>query len=100
MPHVHVCNENNITLQGNTTLHYAISHGNADVVSALLDTGVCDVVQQNRAGYTPIMLASLLMVSTDRHQQLVRRLFMSGDVNIMSATVSVMLSNVKYPPGY
>ena len=36
-------------LQGNTALHYAVSHGNFEVVSLILDTQVVDVDQTNRA---------------------------------------------------
>jgi ankyrin repeat protein len=71
---------------GNTVLHYAISHCNIGVVQALLDTGVCDVRRQNRAGYTVIMLASLLIVDTETHRDVIKRLFTIGDVNVKSAT--------------
>ena len=56
-------------------------------MAALLDTGVCDVRRQNRAGYTPVMLASLLIVDAEAHQDIVKRLFIVGDVNVQSATV-------------
>ena len=53
--------------QGNTTLHYAVSHGNMAVVQVLISRGadVCKVDARNRAGYTSIMLAAL--VSPDPH---------------------------------
>ncbi|XP_022241429.1 KN motif and ankyrin repeat domain-containing protein 1-like isoform X2 [Limulus polyphemus] len=42
---------------GNTAMHYAVSHGNFDVVSVLLDSKVCDVSKQNKNGQTALMLA-------------------------------------------
>lgn len=48
--------------QGNTALHYAVSHGNYDIVSCLLDSKVAPLNAMNRAGYTPVMLASLCQV--------------------------------------
>lgn len=34
---------------GNTAMHYAISHSNFDTASVLLDSKVCDVNKQNKA---------------------------------------------------
>ena len=76
-----------LRLQGNTALHYAVSQCNIGIMQMLLDTGVCDVRRQNRAGYTAIMLASLLIIDADAHRDIIRRLFIVGDVNIKSATV-------------
>jgi len=76
--------------QGNTALHYAVSQCNVAIMQTLLETGVCDVRRQNRAGYTPIMLASLLIVDADAHRDVIRRLFAVGDVNVKSATVCVI----------
>ena len=73
--------------QGNTALHYAVSQCNIGIMQTLLDTGVCDVRRQNRAGYTAIMLASLLIIDADVHRDVIRRLFIVGDVNVKSATV-------------
>jgi len=73
--------------QGNTALHYAVSQCNIGIMQTLLDTGVCDVRRQNRAGYTAVMLASLLIIDADVHRDIIRRLFIVGDVNIKSATV-------------
>ncbi|XP_053211006.1 probable serine/threonine-protein kinase DDB_G0282963 [Panonychus citri] len=67
---------------GNTAMHYAISHSNFDVVSVLLDSKVCDVNKQNKAGYTAIMLVSTARVSNDTHKEVIKRLFNLGDVNI------------------
>lgn len=66
---------------GNTVLHYAVSHGNLEVVSLLLDAELCDVNLQNKAGYTALMLAALAEVQTDRQRKVVARLFSLGDVN-------------------
>ncbi|BFY99638.1 hypothetical protein BsWGS_02678 [Bradybaena similaris] len=66
---------------GNTAIHYCVSHGNFDIVSLLLDSEVCDINKQNKAGYTPIMLAGLLTLQNPEHLETVRRLFSLGDVN-------------------
>ncbi|CAM9871272.1 unnamed protein product, partial [Lampetra planeri] len=66
---------------GNSALHYSVSHSNFPVVAALLDTGVCDVDRQNKAGYTAVMLASLAAVQDERDMDIVRRLLCLGDVN-------------------
>ncbi|XP_036410674.1 KN motif and ankyrin repeat domain-containing protein 3-like [Megalops cyprinoides] len=66
---------------GNSALHYSVSHSNFGVVSLLLDTGVCHVDRRNRAGYTAIMLAALASVREEDDMQVVRRLFSAGDVN-------------------
>ena len=74
-------------VQGNTALHYAVSHGNFEVVSLLLDTGVVNVDQCNRAGYTAVMLASLADVQTDSQRNVILRLFQSGNVNLQASQV-------------
>ncbi|XP_076347288.1 uncharacterized protein LOC143245160 isoform X2 [Tachypleus tridentatus] len=66
---------------GNTAMHYAVSHGNFDVVSVLLDSKVCDVSKQNKAGYNCMMLVSLAEVTNDAHHDVIRRLFQLGDIN-------------------
>ncbi|XP_051955391.1 KN motif and ankyrin repeat domain-containing protein 1b [Xyrauchen texanus] len=66
---------------GNTALHYSVSHSNFSVVKILLDAGVCNIDHQNKAGYTPIMLASLAAVETKEAMMVVRELFSRGDVN-------------------
>uniref|UniRef100_A0A2R5LKN9 Uncharacterized protein n=1 Tax=Ornithodoros turicata TaxID=34597 RepID=A0A2R5LKN9_9ACAR len=68
-------------VNGNTAIHYAVSHGNFDVVSILLDSKVCDVSKQNKAGYTCMMLVSLTEIKNDTHRHVVQRLFQLGDVN-------------------
>ncbi|XP_041854290.1 KN motif and ankyrin repeat domain-containing protein 1a [Melanotaenia boesemani] len=66
---------------GNTALHYSVSHSNFQVVKKLLDADVCNVDQQNKAGYTPIMLAALAAVETPKDMCVVEELFSKGDVN-------------------
>ncbi|XP_053322250.1 KN motif and ankyrin repeat domain-containing protein 1 [Spea bombifrons] len=66
---------------GNTALHYSVSHSNFDIVKLLLDADVCNVNHQNKAGYTPIMLAALAAVEAAKDMRVVEELFGSGDVN-------------------
>uniref|UniRef100_A0A3B4V748 KN motif and ankyrin repeat domains 1a n=1 Tax=Seriola dumerili TaxID=41447 RepID=A0A3B4V748_SERDU len=66
---------------GNTALHYSVSHSNFQVVKKLLVADVCSVNQQNKAGYTPIMLAALAAVETPKDMHIVEELFSKGDVN-------------------
>ncbi|KAL8177562.1 UNVERIFIED_CONTAM: hypothetical protein K2H54_012380, partial [Gekko kuhli] len=66
---------------GNTALHYSVSHSNFDIVQLLLDTGVCNVNHQNKAGYTALMLAALAAVEREEDMAVVRRLFALGNVN-------------------
>ncbi|XP_043094269.1 KN motif and ankyrin repeat domain-containing protein 1b isoform X2 [Puntigrus tetrazona] len=66
---------------GNTALHYSVSHSNFSIVKILLAAGVCNVDHQNKAGYTPIMLASLAAVETKEDMMVVQELFSRGDVN-------------------
>lgn len=44
--------------------------------------------QQNKAGYTPIMLAALAAVETPRDMRIVEELFGKGDVNARASQVS------------
>lgn len=67
---------------GNTAMHYAVSHGNFDVVSILLDSKVTSINQTNNAGYTCVMLVSLAKLLVPEHQTVVQRLFKLADVNI------------------
>lgn len=69
-------------------MHYAVSHGNFDVVSVLLDSKVCNVNQQNKAGYTATMLVSLAQIRSQTHASVVQRLFQLGDLNIKASQVS------------
>ncbi|XP_070845232.1 KN motif and ankyrin repeat domain-containing protein 1-like [Chaetodon trifascialis] len=66
---------------GNTALHYSVSHSNFGIVKKLLDAEVCNVNQQNKAGYTPIMLAALAAVESPDDMRVVEQLFTKGDVN-------------------
>ncbi|XP_016357064.1 KN motif and ankyrin repeat domain-containing protein 1-like isoform X2 [Sinocyclocheilus anshuiensis] len=66
---------------GNTALHYSVSHSNFHIVKKLLDADVCNVNQQNKAGYTPIMLAALAAVEAPKDMRVVEELFSKGDVN-------------------
>ncbi|XP_030583193.1 KN motif and ankyrin repeat domain-containing protein 3 isoform X1 [Archocentrus centrarchus] len=66
---------------GNTALHYSVSHSNFGVVELLLDTGVCSVDKQNKAGYTAIMLAALSTVKKEDDMAVVKKLFSQGNVN-------------------
>ncbi|XP_053558514.1 KN motif and ankyrin repeat domain-containing protein 1 isoform X2 [Bombina bombina] len=66
---------------GNTALHYSVSHSNFEIVKLLLDADVCNVNHQNKAGYTPIMLAALAAVEAAKDMRVVEELFSSGDVN-------------------
>ncbi|XP_062855215.1 KN motif and ankyrin repeat domain-containing protein 3 [Trichomycterus rosablanca] len=66
---------------GNTALHYSVSHSNFIVVDLLLDTGACNVDQQNKAGYTAVMLAALSAVKEPDDLLVVKKLFNMGNVN-------------------
>ncbi|KAK8751734.1 hypothetical protein OTU49_010004, partial [Cherax quadricarinatus] len=72
-------------VNGNTAMHYAVSHGNFDVVSVLLDSKVCNINHQNKAGYTATMLVSLAQIRSEAHASVVQRLFQLGDVNIKAS---------------
>ena len=76
-----------ILFQGNTAIHYAVSNCNFEIVSLLLDTGVCDLNKQNKAGYTAIIMATLASVMTQKQEEVVQRLFSMGDVNIKASKV-------------
>ncbi|XP_054646156.1 KN motif and ankyrin repeat domain-containing protein 3 isoform X1 [Dunckerocampus dactyliophorus] len=66
---------------GNTALHYSVSHSNFGVVDLLLDTDRCCVDKQNKAGYTAIMLAALSTVKEEDDMSVVKKLFSKGNVN-------------------
>ncbi|KAA8584357.1 hypothetical protein FQN60_008142, partial [Etheostoma spectabile] len=66
---------------GNTALHYSVSNSNFGIVKKLLDAEVCNVDQQNKAGYTAIMLAALAAVESPEDMTVVEQLFTKGDVN-------------------
>ncbi|XP_037674601.1 KN motif and ankyrin repeat domain-containing protein 2 [Choloepus didactylus] len=66
---------------GNTALHYSVSHANYPVVRQLLGSGVCQVDKQNCAGYSPLMLTALATLETQDDTDTVLQLFRLGDVN-------------------
>lgn len=63
-------------------MHYAVSHGNFDIVSILLDSKVCDINKQNKTGSTSVMIVAVAGVKSQTHANVVRRLFQMADVNI------------------
>lgn len=70
---------------GNTALHYSISHSNFTIAKLLLDTGVCRLDLPNQAGYTAVMLTPLVAAETDEDMAVVMRLLKEGDVNVRAA---------------
>lgn len=74
-----------VDVNGNTALHYSVSHGNFDVVSVLLDSKVANPNILNKAGYTCSMLISLAQIKNETHRSVVRRLFSMSDVNIRAS---------------
>lgn len=55
---------------------------------------MCNVDHQNKAGYTPIMLAALAAVEAEKDMQVVEELFGCGDVNAKASQVSVSLTGL------
>ncbi|MFT7808996.1 KN motif and ankyrin repeat domain-containing protein 4-like [Arapaima gigas] len=70
---------------GNTALHYSVSHSNFSIVKLLLDTGLCDVDHQNKAGYTAIMLASLTTADSPEDMEVALQLLQQGNVNAQAS---------------
>ncbi|XP_069020727.1 KN motif and ankyrin repeat domain-containing protein 4-like isoform X2 [Embiotoca jacksoni] len=70
---------------GNTVLHYSVSHCNYSIVSLILDTGVSDMNIQNNAGYTAVMLASLTAPDGPAGMEVVRKLMEQSIINIRSS---------------
>ncbi|XP_034996641.2 KN motif and ankyrin repeat domain-containing protein 2 isoform X2 [Zootoca vivipara] len=66
---------------GNTALHYTVSHSNFPVVTKLLETGLCHVDQQNKAGYTAIMLTALAASRSESDMDTIVQLLKMGNVN-------------------
>ncbi|NXU76197.1 KANK3 protein, partial [Oreotrochilus melanogaster] len=83
---------------GNTALHYSVSHSNFHIVQLLLDTGVCNVDHQNKAGYTALMLAALAAVEQEEDMNVVKRLFSMGNVNAKASQVGVSRSPPRPQP--
>uniref|UniRef100_A0A8C6Y9D6 KN motif and ankyrin repeat domains 2 n=1 Tax=Naja naja TaxID=35670 RepID=A0A8C6Y9D6_NAJNA len=66
---------------GNTALHYTVSHSNFPLVAKLIETGLCHVDQQNKAGYTAIMLTALAASQTESDMDTIKQLLKKGNVN-------------------
>ncbi|XP_005994226.1 KN motif and ankyrin repeat domain-containing protein 2 [Latimeria chalumnae] len=66
---------------GNTALHYTVSHSNFPIVRLLLETGMCNVDKQNKAGYTAIMLTALAAFRSEGDMETVTQLLHHGNVN-------------------
>lgn len=77
-------------------MHYAVSHGNFDMVSVLLDSGICNINQANSAGYTSVMLVSLAELTSPNHKAIVKRLFQLADVNIPAKQVKFIFLCIHY----
>nr|XP_061790701.1 KN motif and ankyrin repeat domain-containing protein 4-like [Nerophis lumbriciformis] len=69
---------------GNMALHYSVSHSNFSVVKLLLDTGLCEADNVNKAGYTPVMLAALTAAESPDDLEVAQQLLRLGDVNACS----------------
>uniref|UniRef100_A0A3B3BP91 KN motif and ankyrin repeat domains 4 n=1 Tax=Oryzias melastigma TaxID=30732 RepID=A0A3B3BP91_ORYME len=69
---------------GNMALHYSVSHSNFSVVKLLLDTGLCEIDNVNKAGYTPVMLAALTAAESPDDLEVAHQLLRLGDVNARS----------------
>ncbi|KAM6456349.1 KN motif and ankyrin repeat domain-containing protein 4 isoform 2-T4 [Liasis olivaceus] len=70
---------------GNTALHYSVSHSNFWIVKLLLETGICDVDHQNKAGYTAVMITPLASAETEEEMEIVTKLLKEGNVNIRAS---------------
>ncbi|XP_026574243.1 KN motif and ankyrin repeat domain-containing protein 4-like [Pseudonaja textilis] len=70
---------------GNTALHYSVSHSNFWIVKLLLETGICDVDHQNKAGYTAVMITPLASAETEEEMEVVKKLLQEGNVNIRAS---------------
>ncbi|XP_031430834.1 KN motif and ankyrin repeat domain-containing protein 2 isoform X2 [Clupea harengus] len=66
---------------GNTALHYTVSHSNFPVVKLLLDTELCEVDHQNKAGYTAIMLAALTAAESPEDVEVAKELLQKGNMD-------------------
>ncbi|XP_056271136.1 KN motif and ankyrin repeat domain-containing protein 1 [Pseudoliparis swirei] len=69
---------------GNMALHYSVSHSNFPVVKLLLDTGLCETDNVNKAGYTPVMLGALTAAESSDDLEVAQQLLRLGDVNACS----------------
>nr|XP_055058902.1 KN motif and ankyrin repeat domain-containing protein 4-like isoform X3 [Misgurnus anguillicaudatus] len=66
---------------GNTALHYSISHSNFSIVKHLLDTGLCKTNLRNKSGYTAFTLASMSAAESPEDLQVVQQLMELSDIN-------------------
>ncbi|KAA0718883.1 KN motif and ankyrin repeat domain-containing protein 4 [Triplophysa tibetana] len=66
---------------GNTALHYSVSHCNYSIVKILLDTGMCKIDLRNKSRYTAIMLASMTSAESPGDLKVIQQLIELGDVN-------------------
>jgi chromosome segregation ATPase len=70
---------------GNSALHYLVSHSNFPCVEILLDSNYCNVNIQNAGGYTAVMLTAPVEVCGHVDRRVLRKLFLQGDVNIRAS---------------
>ncbi|CBY22950.1 unnamed protein product [Oikopleura dioica] len=80
---------NSYDANGNCALHYAVSHGNMDVVQRLVQCKSVNVDLFNKAGYTASMLAALIDTSSanqpdKRDLTSLMQLFRRADLNLKS----------------
>lgn len=66
---------------GNTALHYSVSHCNFSIVKILLETGMYKTDLRNKSGYTAIMLASMTSAQSPGDLKVIQQLMELGDVN-------------------
>ncbi|XP_010603336.1 KN motif and ankyrin repeat domain-containing protein 4 isoform X2 [Fukomys damarensis] len=83
---------------GNTALHYSMSYSNFAIVKLLLDTGVCAVDHQNKAGYSAVMITPLASAETDEDMAVVWRLLREGNVNIQATQGQQEPDLAQHPP--
>lgn len=55
---------------------------------------VCNMNHQNKAGYTPIMLAALAAVENLDDMKVVKQLFRKGDVNAKASQASLLVCHL------
>ncbi|CAL8098233.1 unnamed protein product [Calicophoron daubneyi] len=71
---------------GGTCLHYAVGHGAWSVVNLILDSGYGEPDRFNKAGFSPVMIATLKKTSDSSAISTMDRLFSMGNVNLHSNT--------------
>lgn len=59
---------------------------------------VCNMNHQNKAGYTPIMLAALAAVENLDDMKVVKQLFRKGDVNAKASQASLLVCHLLMQP--